>query len=52
MFRLIEKLTLESRDLISDVHGGGPPAAHRLVILRESDLKSKGAIARRLAGIE
>jgi 4-hydroxybutyryl-CoA dehydratase/vinylacetyl-CoA-Delta-isomerase len=52
MFRLIEKLTLESRDLISDVHGGGPPAAHRLVILRETDLKAKSAMARRLAGIE
>jgi 4-hydroxybutyryl-CoA dehydratase/vinylacetyl-CoA-Delta-isomerase len=52
MFRLIEKLTLESRDLISDVHGGGPPAAHRLVILRETDLKGKSAMARRLAGIE
>ncbi len=52
MFRLIEKLTLESRDLISNVHGGGPPAAHRLVILRETDLKAKSAMARRLAGIE
>ena len=52
MFRLIEKLTLESRDLLSDVHGGGPPAAHRLVILRETDLKSKSALAQRLAGIE
>jgi 4-hydroxybutyryl-CoA dehydratase/vinylacetyl-CoA-Delta-isomerase len=52
MFRLIEKLTLESRDLISDVHGGGPPAAHRLVILREAELKEKARIARRLAGIE
>lgn len=52
MFRLIEKLTLESRDLISDVHGGGPPAAHRLVILKETDLKDKSRIARVLAGIE
>ncbi len=52
MIRLIEKLSLESRDLISDVHGGGPPAAHRLVILREADLKTKSAMARRLAGIE
>ncbi len=52
MFRLIEKLTLESRDLISDVHGGGPPAAHRLVILRETDLKEKARLAKILAGIE
>jgi 4-hydroxybutyryl-CoA dehydratase/vinylacetyl-CoA-Delta-isomerase len=52
MFRLIEKLTLESRDLISDVHGGGPPAAHRLVIMRETDLKEKSRLARTLAGIE
>jgi 4-hydroxybutyryl-CoA dehydratase/vinylacetyl-CoA-Delta-isomerase len=52
MFRLIEKLTLESRDLISDVHGGGPPAAHRLVILRETDLKARSQMAKRLAGIE
>jgi len=52
MFRLIEKLTLESRDLISDVHGGGPPAAHRLVILRESDIKGKAQMAKTLAGIE
>jgi 4-hydroxybutyryl-CoA dehydratase/vinylacetyl-CoA-Delta-isomerase len=52
MFRLIEKLTLESRDLISDVHGGGPPAAHRLVILRETDLKARAQMAKTLAGIE
>jgi 4-hydroxybutyryl-CoA dehydratase/vinylacetyl-CoA-Delta-isomerase len=52
LFRLIEKLTFESRDLVSDVHGGGSPQAHRMTILRDTDLRQKRRLARVLAGIE
>ena len=52
MFRLVEKLAMESADTISDIHGGGSPAAHRLTIFRESDLESRKKAARKLAGIE
>ena len=52
MLRLVEKLAMESADTISDVHGGGSPAAHRLTIFRESDINYKKGCARRLAGIE
>lgn len=52
MFRLIEKMAMESADTISDIHGGGSPEAHRLTIFRESDLDSKKKAARRLAGID
>jgi 4-hydroxybutyryl-CoA dehydratase/vinylacetyl-CoA-Delta-isomerase len=52
MLRLVEKLAMESADSISDIHGGGSPAAHRLTILRESDLTYRKNCARRLAGIE
>jgi 4-hydroxybutyryl-CoA dehydratase/vinylacetyl-CoA-Delta-isomerase len=52
MLRLVEKLAMESADSISDIHGGGSPAAHRLTILRESDLSYRKNIAKRLAGIE
>jgi 4-hydroxybutyryl-CoA dehydratase / vinylacetyl-CoA-Delta-isomerase len=52
MFRLVEKMAMESADTISDIHGGGSPEAHRVTILRESDLESKKKAARRLAGIE
>ena len=52
MFRLIEKLAMESADTISDIHGGGSPAAHRLTIFRESNTRSKVDAAKRLAGIE
>ncbi len=52
MFRLVEKMALESADTISDIHGGGSPEAHRITILRESDLESKKRAARRLAGID
>ena len=51
MFRLVEKLAMESADTISDIHGGGSPAAHRMTILRESDLEARKKAARRLAGI-
>ena len=52
MFRLIEKLAMESADTISDIHGGGSPEAHRLTIFRESNLDDKKKAARRLAGVE
>ena len=52
MLRLAEKLAMESADTVSDLHGGGSPQAHRLTILRESDLNKRKAMAKRLAGIE
>jgi 4-hydroxybutyryl-CoA dehydratase/vinylacetyl-CoA-Delta-isomerase len=52
MFRLIEKLGMESADTVSDIHGGGSPEAHRMTILRETDLNAKKIAAKRLAGIE
>jgi 4-hydroxybutyryl-CoA dehydratase / vinylacetyl-CoA-Delta-isomerase len=52
MLRLVEKMVMESADTISDIHGGGSPAAHRLTLLRESDTDYKKACAKRLAGIE
>ncbi|MBW1777042.1 MAG: 4-hydroxybutyryl-CoA dehydratase [Deltaproteobacteria bacterium] len=52
MFRLVEKMAMESADTISDIHGGGSPEAHRVTLLRESDIESRKRAARRLAGIE
>jgi len=52
MLRLVEKLAMESADFISDIHGGGSPQAHRLTIMRESDLECRKKLAKRLAGIE
>ena len=52
MYRLIEKMAMESADTISDIHGGGSPEAHRVTILRECDLEDRKKAARRLAGIE
>ncbi len=52
MLRLVEKMAMESADTISDIHGGGSPAAHRLTLLRESDTDYKKRCAKRLAGIE
>jgi 4-hydroxybutyryl-CoA dehydratase/vinylacetyl-CoA-Delta-isomerase len=52
MYRLVEKLALESADTISDIHGGGSPEAHRVTILRETDLEKRKRFAKRLAGIE
>ncbi len=51
MFRLIEKMALESADTVSDIHGGGSPEAHRVTIFRETDIDSKKKAAKRLAGI-
>jgi len=52
MFRLAEKLAMESADTISDIHGGGSPEAHRVTILRETNVDRKKKAAQRLAGIE
>ncbi len=51
LFRLAEKMALESADTVSDIHGGGSAEAHRVTIMRESDIKSKQKAAKRLAGI-
>jgi 4-hydroxybutyryl-CoA dehydratase/vinylacetyl-CoA-Delta-isomerase len=52
MFRLVEKMAMESADTISDIHGGGSPEAHRVTILRETNLAAKKKAAKRLAGID
>jgi 4-hydroxybutyryl-CoA dehydratase/vinylacetyl-CoA-Delta-isomerase len=52
MFRLVEKMAMESADTVSDIHGGGSPEAHRVTILRETDVESKKKAAKRLAGID
>jgi 4-hydroxybutyryl-CoA dehydratase/vinylacetyl-CoA-Delta-isomerase len=52
MYRLVEKMAMESADTISDIHGGGSPEAHRITILRESNVESKKKAAKRLAGID
>lgn len=52
LYRLAEKLALESADTISDIHGGGSPEAHRVTIFRETNIGEKKYAARRLAGIE
>ncbi len=52
MYRLAEKLALESADTISDIHGGGSPEAHRVTIFRETNVDIKKRAAKRLAGIE
>ena len=52
MFRLAEKLAMESADTISDIHGGGSPEAHRVTILRETNVEKKKMAAKRVAGIE
>ena len=52
IFRLIEKLAFESRDIVSNIHGGGSPEAHRMTLLRDTDLETKKHLAKRLAGIK
>jgi len=52
MYRLAEKLAMESADTISDIHGGGSPEAHRVTIFRESNVETKKKSAKRLAGVE
>jgi 4-hydroxybutyryl-CoA dehydratase/vinylacetyl-CoA-Delta-isomerase len=50
MPRLIEKRAMEGTDTISDIHGGGSPAAHRLTLFMESDINDKKNCAKCLAG--
>ena len=52
IFRLIEKLAFESRDIVSNIHGGGSPETHRMTILRNSDIDAKKKLAKKLAGIK
>jgi len=52
LYRLIEKLAFESRDIVSNIHGAGSPETHRLTILRHADIDSKKKLAKRLAGIK
>jgi 4-hydroxybutyryl-CoA dehydratase/vinylacetyl-CoA-Delta-isomerase len=52
IFRLIEKLAFESRDIVSNIHGAGSPETHRMTILRNADIESKKKLAKKLAGIE
>ncbi len=51
IFRLIEKLAFESRDIVSNIHGGGSPETHRMTLLRNADLETKKNIAKKIAGI-
>ena len=52
MFRLIEKLAFESRDIVSNIHGAGSPETHRMTVLRHADIESKKRLAKNLAGIK
>ncbi|MFC2062981.1 4-hydroxyphenylacetate 3-hydroxylase family protein [Chloroflexota bacterium] len=52
LFRLIEKLAFESRDIVSNIHGAGSPETHRMTILRGADIESKKKLAKRLADIK
>ncbi|OGO39067.1 MAG: 4-hydroxybutyryl-CoA dehydratase [Chloroflexi bacterium RBG_16_57_8] len=52
IFRLIEKLAFESRDIVSNIHGGGSPETHRMTILRNANIDEKKKLAKKLAGIK
>jgi len=52
LFRLIEKLAFESRDIVSNIHGAGSPETHKMTILRSTDIESKKKLAKNLAGIK
>lgn len=52
LFRLIEKLGFESRDIVSNIHGAGSPETHRLTILRNTDIEARKRLAKNLAGIK
>ena len=51
IYRLVEKLAFESRDIVSNIHGAGSPETHKMTILRNADLESKKKLAKKLAGI-
>ncbi len=52
LFRLIEKLAFESRDIVSNIHGAGSPETHKMTVLRHADIESKKKLAKNLAGIK
>jgi 4-hydroxybutyryl-CoA dehydratase / vinylacetyl-CoA-Delta-isomerase len=52
IFRLIEKLAFESRDIVSNIHGAGSPETHRMTVLRNSNIEEKKKLAKKLAGIK
>ena len=52
IFRLIEKLAFESRDIVSNIHGAGSPETHRMTILRNTNLEAMKGYAKKLAGIK
>ena len=52
LFRLIEKLAFESRDIVSNIHGAGSPETHRMTVLQNTDLESFKKLAKNLAGIK
>jgi 4-hydroxybutyryl-CoA dehydratase/vinylacetyl-CoA-Delta-isomerase len=52
IYRLIEKLAFESRDIVSNIHGAGSPETHRMTILRNADIDAKKKYAKKLAGIK
>jgi 4-hydroxybutyryl-CoA dehydratase/vinylacetyl-CoA-Delta-isomerase len=52
IFRLIEKLAFESRDIVSNIHGAGSPETHRMTILRNTDIEAKKKLAKKLAGVK
>ncbi len=52
IFRLIEKLAFESRDIVSNIHGAGSPETHRMTILRNANIEAKKKLAKKLSGIK
>ncbi len=52
IFRLIEKLAFESRDIVSNIHGAGSPETHKMTILRNANIEAKKKMAKKLAGID
>jgi len=52
LFRLIEKLAFESRDIVSNIHGAASPETHKMTIRRNADIESKKKLAKNLAGIK
>jgi len=52
MFRLIEKLAFESRDIVSSIHGAGSPETHRMAVLKNANVEAKKKMAKKLAGIK
>jgi 4-hydroxybutyryl-CoA dehydratase / vinylacetyl-CoA-Delta-isomerase len=51
IFRLIEKLAFESRDIVSNIHGAGSPETHKMTILKNANIDAKKKLAKKIAGI-